>query len=163
MEWVAKVVTYDPQTLGVDIMETLSRWRTHASVAMIVIFVLGTGGFLCPSSGPGPVTATSGSISVNPGYGPQTSNSYQCTGPGGTITITAQNLTGTGGQAQSPPQTFSWPASSSTTESPGCQAFLTFLDLRPGSWRVSDGVVTCATTVIAGQPATVKIYHHVCS
>jgi hypothetical protein len=115
------------------------------------------------SGGGGPATPpTVGSIFVYPSFGAVTSTPSPCTGSG-RITITPQSLTGSSGQSTSSNLPFSYSGFSSTTPNePACQANANFTNLRPGTWRVSDGIATCPATVVAGQGATVKIRNEVC-
>jgi len=134
-----------------------ARYSIFIAVTAIGVFtIVATGG------GGTPTQPTVGSILVNLGFGAVTSTPYQCTGSG-TITITPQNLTGSSGQSTSSNLLFSYSGFSSTTPNePACQTNVNFTNLRPGTWRVSDGIATCTATVVAGQGATAKIWNEVC-
>jgi hypothetical protein len=99
---------------------------------------------------------TVGVISVSMGFGAVTSTPYQCTGHG-TVTIKPNDPA-----APSQTQQFSYSGFSSTIAPPACQTTVTFTNLRPGTWSVTDGHATCTAAVTAGQFVTVKIWNEVC-
>ena len=135
---------------------------------LLLLAVTAAGIFAIVASGGGgggggtPIPATTGAISVSMGFGAVSTPPYQCTG-GGSVTITPVALTGTAGNGATQTTPYSYSSLSSTTSNePACQQSLLFGNLRPGSWRVSDGTTTCSANVVAGQSTTVKIWNRVC-
>ena len=138
----------------------VARYSMFIAVTALGVFtIVGSGGG-GPNNPPPPPTV--GSIFVSMGYGAVTSTPSQCTGSG-TITITPQNLTGSSGQSTASSQPFSYSGLSSTTPNePACQTTVNFTNLKPGTWKVSDGSAACTANVVAGQGANIKIWNEVC-
>jgi hypothetical protein len=142
-------------------MTNIDRWRVPASVALIIVVVLGTQGFDCSGSGGGPTPApTTGSISVSTGFGAVSNPPYQCTGSGN-ITVSPQTLTGSTGTSTAQTKPFAY-SGYSKSDPPACEQSVIFTTIRTGTWSATNGTGTCLTTVTAGQMATVKIWNSVC-
>jgi len=144
----------------------MNRQISQAARYLMFIAVTAMGVFTIVASGGGGPTNTPpptvGSIFVSMGYGAVTSTPSQCNGSG-TVTITPQSLNGSSGQSTASSQTFSYSGLSSTTPNePACQTTVNFTNLRPGTWKVSDGSAACTANVVAGQGTNLKIWNEVC-
>lgn len=109
---------------------------------------------------PTPLAPAGGAVFVGVGFGAVTSTPYQCAG-GGTVTITPRAPTGGAGEASTQRRPFSYSGLSQMTP-PACRTSVTFSNLAPGTWLVTDGIATCAAEVRAGQPTTVNIFNSAC-
>jgi hypothetical protein len=99
---------------------------------------------------------TSGVLSVALGFGAVTTAPHQCQGEG-KISIVPVSLSGTGGIAQSQSQNYRFSGLSENTP-PSCRTNVMFLNLRPGTWNITEmGGIACNDTVSAGQITTVNI------
>jgi hypothetical protein len=138
--------------------------RSARIAAALLTFAAGIVTILATGSGsdtPAP-PPTTGSLSVEIGFGAVTSTPYQCTGSA-SVTITPGSLTGTAGTATAQTQNITFSGMSSTTPNePACRQTVVFSNLRPGSWTVSSGGASCPATVTAGQFSTVRIWNGAC-
>lgn len=121
-------------------------WFTTAALGLLAIFVYGgcngTGGTVTP--------ATTGSLTVNLGFGAVSTSGYFC-GGNGTVTISSAS-----GATQ--PQNYGFSGISSNT-APACTTAVTFSPLEPGTWNIQVLPIgaSCQAQVTAGQNTQAKI------